>query len=234
MNEAPWLARKRDKAGAEYKMNLITLTHPQSAAAEAYRTLRTNLYFAALDSPIKTIVVTSPATGEDKTSVLANLAVVMAQADKKVIAVDADLRQPSLHEAFGLTNERGLVDVLSDGSTDQSLPLLATSVTGLSIMTGGAKRTSSLDLIDSVRMRETIKALSAQADIVLFDAAPMIVVSDTAILASQVDGVLLVVEMGKSRRTHVQQARDLLSRAHARLLGAVTLNATKDRGLVSY
>ncbi|HEY3289597.1 MAG TPA: CpsD/CapB family tyrosine-protein kinase, partial [Anaerolineae bacterium] len=150
-------------------MNLITLTNPQSAAAEAYRTLRTNLYFATLDSPIKTLVVTSPATGEDKTSVLANLAVVMAQAFKKVIAVDADLRQPSLHEAFGLKNERGLADVLSDSTPVNQLPLLATSVSGLSIMTGGAKRATSLDLIDSSRMRETIKALSKQADIVLFD-----------------------------------------------------------------
>jgi capsular exopolysaccharide synthesis family protein len=215
-------------------MNLITLTNPQSAAAEAYRTLRTNLYFATLDAPLKTIVVTSPAAGEDKTTVLANLAVVMAQAGKKVIAVDADLRHPTLHEFFSLKNEHGLGDVLTHGISGGQIPLSATSVAGLSVLTSGAAKTSPLDLLDSPQMRETIKALISQADIVLFDSAPMIVVSDTAILASQTDGVLMVVEMGRTRRAHVQEACDLLNRAHARLLGAVTLNSSKDRGLISY
>ncbi len=215
-------------------MNLITLTNPQSAAAEAYRTLRTNLHFATLDAPVKTIVVTSPSAGEDKTTVLANLAVVMAQAGKKVIAVDADLRHSVLHEFFGLKNERGLSDMLTRGVSDGQIPLSPTSVAGLSVLTSGTAQISPLDLLDSPQMRETIKSLTSQADIVLFDSAPMIGVSDTAILASQTDGVLMVVEMGKTRRAHVQQARDLLSRAHARLLGAVTLNSTKDRDLISY
>ena len=200
------------------------MTHPQSAAAEAYRTLRTNLYFATLDMPAKSIIVAAPSPTEDKTTVLANLAVVMAQSGKRVIAVDADLRHPSLHERFGLQNEGGLSHILTRFEAGKEIALSDTGIPGLSILPSGMAQKSPLDLLDSPRMREIIRSLVAQADIVLFDSAPMITVSDTAILASQTDGVLMVIEIGKTRREHVQQSRDLLGRAHARLLGAVTLN----------
>src|SRR4029453_6600640 len=154
-------------------MNLVTLTHPQSPAAEAYRTLRTNLYFATLDAPAKTVVVTSPSPSEDKTTVLANLAVVLAQAEKKVIAVDADLRHPALHERFELRNERGLADMLTSEATGKQPPLCQTAVTGLSVLTGGTAPSNPLDLLNSRRMSSIISALSAMADIVLFDIPPV-------------------------------------------------------------
>jgi capsular exopolysaccharide synthesis family protein len=215
-------------------MNLITLTKPESAAAEAYRALRTNIYFAALEAPIKKIVVTSPAPGEDKSTVLANLAVVMAQAEKKVIVVDADLRHPVLHTLFGVVNTKGLSDVLTDSSLLQQLPLISTTVTGLSILTSGTSASNPLDLLNSHRMTDIMEHLAELADIVLFDAAPVTVVSDTAILASQADATLLVVQMGQTRREHAQQAKDLLARAHARLLGAVIVNVAQDQGLARY
>ena len=215
-------------------MNLITLSDPQSAAAEAYRTLRTNLYFASLEAPIKTIAVTSPAAGEDKSTVLANLAIIMAQSDKKVIAVDADLRHPALHTIFGLPNDRGLANLLLSETEEIKTLLSPTSVPGLSVLTSGALQSNPPDLLNSGRMTSAIQALSGMADIVLFDTAPMVVVSDTAILASHVDGVLLVVHIGKTRREHAKQARELLTRAHARLLGAIMVNAPHDRGLVRY
>jgi capsular exopolysaccharide synthesis family protein len=215
-------------------MNLITLTNPQSAAAEAYRTLRTNLYFATLEMPAKTIVVTSPAPGEGKTTALANLAVVLAQAEKRVIVVDADLRHPSLHELFDVQNGRGLADMLADEQAVKDPPLCATAVPGLSVLTSGSVKSNPLDLLNSRRMAAIIAGLTTPADVVLFDAPPVMVASDAAILASQTDGVLLVVNIGKTRREQAQQARELLNRAHARLLGAVMLNAPQDRGLAKY
>jgi non-specific protein-tyrosine kinase len=215
-------------------MNLITLTNPQSTVAEAYRTLRTNLYFATLEIPAKTIVVTSPAAGEGKSTALANLAVVLAHADKKVLAVDADLHRPSLHELFDLKNERGLGEMLVNEGMFAQPPLCQTSIPGLMVLTSGTAQSNPLDLLNSHRMRDIVSSLSAVADIVLFDAPPMLLVSDTAILASQTDGVLLVVQIGKTRREQAQQAKDLLSKAHARLLGAVMINAPHDRGLVRY
>ncbi len=209
-------------------MNLITLTNPLSSAAEAYRTLRTNLYFASLEAPLKTIVVTSPGPEEDKGAVLANLAVVMAQAEKNVIAVDTCLRHPSLHEHFDLHNERGLCDLLRGEGTLADVSLCDTGVPRLRVLTGGTAMANPLDLLVSRRMGDVIAALSGMADVVLFDAPPMITSSDTAILASQTDGVLLVVELGKTRREHAQQAKDLLGRAHARLLGAVMANAPRE------
>ena len=220
-------------------MNLVTLTNPQSAAAEAYRTLRTNLYFVTLEAPVKTLVITSPSALEDKSTALANLAVVLAQVDKKVIAVDADLRHPVLHERFDLDNERGLADILAaEASTSSAAlkqpPLCQTSVPGLSVLTGGKALSNPLDLLNSRRMSSIISALSAMADIVLFDAPPVTEVSDAAILASQMDGVLLTIQIGKTYREQAQQAKDLLNSAHAHLLGAVMLNAPHGRSIIRF
>jgi capsular exopolysaccharide synthesis family protein len=209
-------------------MNLVTLSNPQSPVAEAYRSLRTNLYFASLEAPIKSIAVTSPTTSEDKSSVLANLAVVMAQADKKVIVVDADLRHPDLHEFFSLKNVRGLGNILVGETADISSLLCQTSVAGLRVLTSGAVQSNPLDLLNSSRMTGALTSLMEMADIVLFNTAPLGSVSDAAILASHVDGVLLVVQLGKTRREQAKQAKDLLGRAHARLLGAVMVNTSHD------
>jgi capsular exopolysaccharide synthesis family protein len=212
-------------------MNLVTLTHPQSAAAEAYRTLRTNLYFATLDKPVQTIVITSPAQDEGKTAALANLAVVMAQVGQRVIAVDADLRKPALHEAFGLSNGDGLTNLLLDDPPGQKPNLRETTVAGLLVLTSGKPVPNPLDLLNSRRMGDTLAALKGMADVVLLDAPPVTAVSDTAVLASQTDGVLLVIHTGKTRREHADHAKDLLKRARANLIGAVMINAPNTRGL---
>ncbi len=213
-------------------MNLITLNEPQSADAEAYRSLRTNLYFAGLDTPAKSVVITSAVADEERTAVLANLAVVTAQTGKKVIAVDADLRHPALHEYFDVENERGLGDILSDEDPGSPIPLLSTGVRNLSVLTSGSAHSAPLDLLSSNRMVELITQLNGMADAVFYSAAPMLDVSDTAILASRTDGVLLVVYIGRTRRAHAQQAKEMLARAHARLIGVVTLDTAKKHLLV--
>jgi len=207
---------------------LITLSRPQSPAAEAYRTLRANLHFAARDAPFKSLVVTSPSSQEDKTTAAANLGVVLAQAEKRVILVDADLRQPRLHMLFGLDNAAGLLDALNAAQLEQIVQ--PTGVDGLSVLSSGKLPVVPSDALSSSRMTRLIQQLETLADMVIFDTPPVLVVSDAALLASQAGGALLVIEAGKTRREQAQAAKDALERARARLLGAVMLNAPADRG----
>jgi non-specific protein-tyrosine kinase len=204
-------------------MNLVTLTTPTSPAAEAYRTLRTNLHFASLETPLKTMVVASPDVAESGAEALANLAVTLAQSGKRVIAVDANLRQPVLHTWFGLQNGAGLAELLA--SAEAAANLQATSVNGLSLLSAGQPPAIPSDAISSNRMSVVIQSLVNAADMVLFNVPPAATVSDAAILSSQVDGVLLVISTGRTHREHAQQAKDAFLRAKARLLGAVMLNA---------
>ena len=205
--------------------DLITLTDPRNPAAEAYRTLRTNLTFAALDKPIETLIVTSAAAGEDKSVVLANLAVAMAQGERRTILVDADLRRPSLHEIFGVANDRGLTTMIVEETALDDPPLIDVGADNLWLLPSGPLPPNPADLLGSRRMEQTIAALKTRADVVLFDAPPVVAVTDAVVLGTKVDGVLLVVSAGHTRREHAQRARELLERVHVRILGAVLNNA---------
>ncbi len=214
--------------------NLITLTDPRSPAAEAYRTLRTNLTFAALDRPLETLLVTSAAPGDGKSSVLANLAVTMAQGERRVILVDADLRRPHLHEIFGLPNDRGLTTMIVEGAALDDPPLIKSDVDNLWLVPSGPLPPNPADILGSRRMEKVIASLKSRADVILFDAPPIVAVTDGAVLGAKVDGVLLVVRAGRTRRDHVQQARELLERGHVRIVGAVLSNAPRDVSLGGY
>lgn len=214
--------------------SLITLTDPRSPAAEAYRTLRANLTFAGLDKPIETLVVTSAAPGEGKSLAVANLAVTIAQGEQRTLLVDADLRRPGLHEIFGLPNERGLTTMFVEPEALADPPLQASGVEDLWLLPSGPLPPNPADLLGSQRMDKVIAALRARADIILFDAPPLISVADGVVLGSKVDGVLLVLRSGHTRRDHAQQARELLERAHARVVGAVLTHAPRGTVLGGY
>jgi non-specific protein-tyrosine kinase len=216
------------------KPDIVTLTNPRSPAAEAYRALRTNLTFAALDKPIETLVVTSPAPGAGKSVSLANLAVTMAQSERRTVLVDADLRQPSLHEIFGLPNDRGLTTMFVEPETMAAPPLVETGVENLLLLPSGPLPPNPADLLGSRRMEEVIAALRDHADVILFDAPPIIAVTDGAVLGTKVDGVLLVVGAGRTRRDHAQRAQELLERVRVRVIGAVLVNAPRDVSLGGY
>jgi len=213
---------------------LITVSEPQSAISEAYRTLRTNLDFASLDQALKTLVVTSAGVGEGKSTTLANLAVVSAQAGRGVILVDADLRRPSLHQLFGLDNEAGLTTIMRDDSALSSPPLQDSGVEGLSVLTSGPLPPNPADVMGSRRMEEVIVALADRADQVLFDTPPIVAVTDAAVLATKVDGVLLVISAGKTRREQARTAIHRLEQIHARLVGTVLTNVEMGTGFTGY
>ncbi|MEI8308222.1 MAG: CpsD/CapB family tyrosine-protein kinase [Chloroflexales bacterium] len=208
---------------------LITLRDPGSAAAEAYRTLRTNIQFSSIDRPLKTLLVTSTAPDEGKSVTLANLAVTMAQSEQRVLMVDCDLRRPSLHSIFGLANEQGITSALLDQSQGE-LPIQATVVPGLSLLASGPLPPRPADLLGSRRMAALIDRLRASADIVLIDTSPVVVVTDAAVLAPQVDGVLLVLQAGYTRRDRAREARQILEKVKAHIIGVVLNNARLEGG----
>ncbi len=210
--------------------DLITLSDPRSTVSEAYRSLRTNLDFARPGARLHTLLVTSPTQDEDPSTPLANLAVVAAQAGRKVIVVDCDLRRPSQHLRFGLPNERGVTTALVDDAALQSLPLQATEVDGLRVLTSGPIPPNPAELLGTRRMASLIEALSADADLVIFAAPPVVAVTDAAVLAPNLDGTLLVLEAGRSRRDRTQRARDLLTQVGAEVIGVVLTGAERERG----
>ncbi len=217
------------------KSTLITLTHPRSPAAEAYRSLRANLSLSVLEHPLHALLVTSAAPGEDKSIVLANLAVTMAQGGQRVILVDADLRHPTLHEFFSASNERGLTTLL-DGQDALSAPPLssAADIENLQLLTSGPSPLDPAAQLGSKRMEEIIGALHKRADMVLLDAPPVLAATDATVLGMKVDGVLLVVRAGHTSRDHIQQAKERLEKARVRIVGVTLTNATLDRSLGGY
>jgi len=219
----------------DFKSTLVTLTHPRSPAAEAYRTLRSNLSLSSSDHPLHTLAVTSAAPGEDKSITLANLAVAMAQGGQRVILVDADLRHPSLHELFDAPNERGLVTLLDEQDALTSPPLVPVAeVEHLQLLPIGPPPLDPAAQLGSARMDKVIAALQKQADVVLFDAQPVLTATDATILGTKVDGVLLVVQAKHTSRDHVQQAKERLEKARVRVVGVALTHAAADKSLGGY
>jgi capsular exopolysaccharide synthesis family protein len=215
-------------------LNLVTLSDPQSPAAEAYRALRINLAFASLDKSLDTLVISSAAPEETKSLVSANLAVAMAQADQKVILVDADLRRPHLHTLFGIPQEPGVTTALLEQTDDAALPLVKTEVPGLSVMPAGALPPNPADILASDKMQTLLERLRAESDVVILDVPPVIVAVDASVLGTRGDGTLLVVRAGHSRRDHIAQAKEMLERSHVRVLGAIFTDAPEGGLLTGY
>ena len=194
-------------------------SNPRSPMAETFRTLRTNLEFASVDKPLKTILITSPGSGEGKTTVATNLAAVMAQANKRVILLEGDLRRPRVHRALGMSNQIGLSDVFR-GQMDIRDVARYSKVKDLAAITSGSLPPNPAELLGSARMVQILARLVESASVVIIDSPPF-VVSDATVLSAKVDGVLLVIQPGK---THAEAARAMLAqleRAGAHVVGVV-------------
>jgi len=207
-------------------MDLITLTDPRSPVSEAYRTLRTNLSFYSVDDPILSLVVTSPASDDGKSIVAANLAVTMAQSGRQTILVDSDLRRPTLHTLFHLNVEPGLTNVIL--AEVEKIPLQNTGVDNLRLLASGPKPPNPADMLGSKRVDALIADLTAEADFVIFNAPPAIAVTDAAILGAKVDGALLIISAGNTRREHAERAKETLEKARVRIVGVTLTNAPRD------
>jgi capsular exopolysaccharide synthesis family protein len=212
---------------------LVSLTEPNSPAAEAYRSLRTSVQFLGLDRPLRIIEVTSASPGEGKTTSLANLGVALARAGRQVIVVCCDLRRPRLHEFFGLSNTIGFTSVLVG---DVGLSTALQPVPGsdrLRVLASGPIPPNPSELLASERAGEVLAALAQQADIVLIDAPPVLPVTDAAVLANRVDATLLVVSANVTTNKQVHRAAEILRQVDAPLVGAV-LNGVELEGGYGY
>ncbi|MGD2207578.1 MAG: polysaccharide biosynthesis tyrosine autokinase [Anaerolineae bacterium] len=208
---------------------LLTVSDPRSLVSEAYRTLRTNLQFSSPDEPLRSLVVTSAVATEGKTTTSANLAVVMAQAGKRVVLVDGDLRRPSIHKLFGVSNRTGLTTALVEDLDGFNEHLQKTEIENLRVLTAGPIPPNPQELLGSQRMQDLLHRLREDADIVVVDTPPTLVVSDANVLATLTDGVLMVVNTSHTRRAAVQQAVEGLRKVDANLVGGV-LNMVDTRG----
>jgi succinoglycan biosynthesis transport protein ExoP len=215
----------------EGRNGIYVSKHPRSPIAEAYRALRANLEFAGVDRPLKTILTASADTGAGKSSVAANLAVVIAQGEKKVILVDADLRKSSIHTYAGLTNEIGLSDLFRNGA-DVSKVVQVWKDQKVNVITGGDSPPNPAELLGSKKMDDILARLVERADAVVIDSPPFIV-SDALMLSAKVDGVLVVIRPGHTRKKIAMAMMEQLNRAGARILGVV-LNRIPHRGAEYY
>lgn len=217
-----------DKSGRE----LITLLKPKSPISEQYRTIRTNLEFTAVDDDLQTMVITSASSGEGKSTTSSNLAVVYAQQGKKVLLVDCDMRRPTAHFTFRLSNGIGLSTVLAKKTTVEKATH-STQVENLDLIAAGPIPPNPSELLSSKMMDRVLEELRANYDVIILDAPPMMQVADTRLLARKVDGVVLVVGCDKSDRQMVVKAKEQLTLAEAHILGVV-LNKREPQGSDDY
>ncbi len=200
--------------------NLVTHLAPKSATSEMYRMLRTNLDFASLDAPLHTVVVTSTVSGEGKTVTASNLAVVNAQAGKRTIIVDGDLRKPMIHRVFQLSNMTGCTNVLlRQANLDDAIQ--GSQAENLDVLTSGPIPPNPAEVVGSGAMRSLIHSLAERYDLVVIDSPPVLSVADVKLLSASVDGILYVVGAGLVTRQALRKAQQSIEMSGAKILGTV-------------
>ena len=215
--------KRSKKAKLSKDVNLISYNNSASMISEQYRTIRTNIQFLSIEKPYRTLIITSPGFGEGKTTTTANLGVVMAQQGKKILIVDADLRNPMLHSIFNIENTVGLTNVLIDQSSLQET-IRKTGIDNLDILPSGPIPPIPAELLSSDAMKELMEQALEEYHVILFDSPPVNTLSDAQILSNLVDGVVIVVNSGKTKKETGIKALEALKSANAKLLGVVLNN----------
>jgi capsular exopolysaccharide synthesis family protein len=220
--------KKRDKP------LVVSLARPTSPAAEAYRSLRTSLQFARQERELRTLLVTSPAAAEGKTSTLSNLGAVFAQAGERVLMVSCDLRKPRLGEFFGVDESQGVTTaILGEQSVEQLLRPVPGSKQ-LWMLGSGPAPPNPAELLGAMRIQEVLAMLRGMFDLVLIDSPPVLPVTDAVVLSKDADATLLVVAAGQTSRGDVQRAAEKLAQVEARVLGVVLNEVTRQGGGYGY
>jgi capsular exopolysaccharide synthesis family protein len=209
--------------------NIITQSQPRSPNAEAFRALRTNLRFSNIDTPIKTLLITSPSPTDGKSTIAANLAMVFAQNEQDVILIDCDLHRPTLHKIFKLSNRIGLSDYFIRSTEELSGLVKKLSVDRLRLITSGNLPPNPSELLGSRKMSEMLSLLEKKVDLLIIDTPPILVVTDAMVLAPRMDGVLLVIDTKITKRSAVKQTIEQLHQVNAHIIGVVINNAKSKR-----
>ena len=198
---------------------LIVENKPNSAIAENYKTLRTNIMFASIYRNIKRILVTSSIKKEGKSTVASNLSFSFSQKEEKVLLIDCDLRNPIIHEEFNLSNDKGLTDVLIDRNILEDT--INKYSENLHILTSGTKVFNQSEILSSLALDSLLDELDKQYDRIIIDSPPLLAATDAQILSKKVGGTLLVILANNTKKDLVKNAKELLTKVNANILGAI-------------
>lgn len=207
---------------------LVSYFSPKSIIAEQIRTIRTNIDFAQLDKELKSIMVTSSVPAEGKSTISANLAIAMGAMDKNVLIVDADMRKPTLHRTFTLNNERGLTTLLANPDMHFNEVVMKSNELNLYLLPSGPIPPNPAELLASGRMTKLMYELNDFFDVIIYDVPPITSVTDSQILATKVDGTVLVVRHGYAKKDEVRKAKEILDNVDAKILGFVMNSKPSD------
>ena len=204
---------------------IISYNDPKSVISEQYRAIRTNIEYSNVDQNTKTILVTSSDKNEGKTTTVSNLAVSFANLNKKVLIIDCDLRNPSIHKMFRLNNIYGLTDILAkDRAVDKCIQ--KTELENLYVLTAGSTPPNPAEILSSEKMKNLIEDLKNIYDYIFIDTPPIGLVTDAGVLSSFTDGVVLVVKSESVEKKYLEETKKKLDAVDARILGAI-LNSYK-------
>ncbi|OPA80018.1 capsular biosynthesis protein [Paenibacillus selenitireducens] len=206
---------------------LITESNPKSPISEGYRMLRTNIEFSTIDQKIQVIMVTSSKPSEGKSTTSANMAVAFAQANKRVLLIDADLRKPSQHYIFGTSNRIGLTTALFKQKLLEEV-IQSTNTPNLSIIHAGPTPPNPSELLSSKHMSGLLSTIRGLYDVIIIDTPPILSVTDAQIVATYSDGVVLVVDSGKVKKDVALKAKASLEHVNAKIIGAVLNNINRN------
>ncbi|MCJ8009114.1 CpsD/CapB family tyrosine-protein kinase [Lederbergia wuyishanensis] len=211
---------KRKRSKSNKRRNLIAFSSPDSIISEQYRMIRTNIHFLIGDKTNNTLLITSPGKNEGKSTTTANLAISMAQQKEKVLLIDGNFRDPSIHNIFKVPNTLGLTDILTDKATFQEAVNISV-IDGLDVLTSGSIPTNPVELLASQTMKSFLKNINSFYDFILIDSTSLLEVTDTKIIANISDGVILVVRQEKTNIESAFESKKVLEYAKAKIVGVI-------------
>ncbi|HVJ81364.1 MAG TPA: polysaccharide biosynthesis tyrosine autokinase [Planctomycetia bacterium] len=212
----------KDDAVARLHKTLVAVHNPKSRSSEAFKNVRTALYFSVKGESHKIIQVTSPEPGDGKTTLSCNLAVSVAQSGRRTLLIDADLRKPRVHKLFGVANELGLSQLIADPSSDWRTAVeRAPGIEHLDLIPSGGTANNASELLTNPRFEQLLQELSGHYDFVIVDTPPLLACTDPATVAPRVDGVLIAMKMHNNSRPQARRAIEILNQVNCNLLGVV-------------
>lgn len=214
------LSKKRLNQNTPVKEHLVTYANPYSVIADQFRTIRSNIRFLMQEDQSQLFLLTSPKEGEGKSTVIANLGISMAQLQEKVLLIDANLRAPVIHHLFKVPNELGLSSVLKRQANVENV-IHRTTIGNLDVLPGGQLVKNPAELVGKEIMENTLKTLTMNYDIVLIDSPPLLTSTETRMLANYCEGVIMILQRGRTKSTDLEESKKVLDLAHAHVLGAI-------------
>ncbi len=227
------MRKRKNRILQKAARKLVVRTSPQSVLSEQFRTLRTNIKFSKPEDELRTILVTSTFASEGKSTVSANLACLFAEEGKKVLLIDGDMRKPTVQYTFNVTNTTGFSSLLSKQSTVDDV-IRISEIENLDIISSGPIPPNPSELLGGSKLVEVIEQCKQNYDLIIFDAPPILAVTDAQILANVVDGTILVIDAQYTERKATEKAVDVLKASDAKILGTVLNNVKSDKNSSYY